>query len=68
MSSTLEQAIADLAKATADHAKATRELNELHERLWLALPPRTRAAMLGISSRAEWQRRKKAELKKLCEA
>jgi hypothetical protein len=68
----LISAITALAEATSAHAKATaelargaRELAAQNERMWLALPPRTRAMLLGISPRAERYRRNKAEIQRL---
>lgn len=52
----------DIVAAVRELAGATRQLAEQHERLWMALPPRTRAQLLGISTRAERNRRKKAEI------
>lgn len=63
-----DEAIRELAAALREQAAASREqtqqakrLADLHDRLWLALPPRTRAKMLGISTSAERARRAKLE-------
>ncbi|MFA5262380.1 MAG: hypothetical protein WC378_01045 [Opitutaceae bacterium] len=72
MSEDLTAAIAEQAKATQEQAKATQELARSSlaladqlDRLWLALPPRTRAKLLGISTSAERARRAKSELMRL---
>jgi hypothetical protein len=54
-------AILELAAATREQARQAKRLADLHDTLWLALPPRTRAKLLGISTSAERARRAKLE-------
>lgn len=63
-----DQPIANLAEAVARLAEATEKLAAQHERLWDALPPRTRAKLLGLSTRGERARRKRAELQNILRA